>query len=46
MSKIVDLSYTLIKGSQPQINDQTLVISPKVKVASIVEDEFDSRNEQ
>ncbi len=44
MSKIVDLSYTLIKGSQPQINDQTLVISPKVKVASIVEDEFDSRN--
>ena len=44
MEDIVDGSYTLIKGEEPFINDKTLIISANVKVASIVEDEFDERN--
>lgn len=44
MQKIVDESYTLVMGSKPYIDENTLVISSCVKVASIVEDEFDERN--
>ena len=44
MQNIVAKSYTLIKGEAPQIDQQTLIIAPKVKVASIVEDEFDQRD--
>lgn len=44
MAKIVDQSYTNVLGNIPMIDEKTLIISPKVKVASIVEDEFDSRN--
>lgn len=44
MQDIVDGSYTLIKGSAPYIDKDTLIISSKVKIASIVEDEFDERN--
>ena len=44
MQDIVDNSYTLIKGTPPYINNNTLVISSSAKVGSIVEDEFDERN--
>ena len=44
MEEIVDNSYTLIKGTHPYINEDTLVISSSAKVGSIVEDEFDDRN--
>ena len=44
MQKIVDNSYTLIKGTKPYINKDTLIICAKVRVASIVEDEFDVRD--
>jgi beta-N-acetylhexosaminidase len=44
MQDIVDNSYTLIKGTPPYINNNTLVISSSAKVGSIVEDEFDDRN--
>ncbi len=44
MQKIVDNSYTLIKGTKPYINKDTLIICAKVRVASIVEDEFDARD--
>ena len=44
MQDIVDNSYTNILGKNPSLDDNTLIISPKVKVASIVEDEFDERN--
>lgn len=44
MQEIVDGSYTLIKGEKPRIDDKTLIISSNVRVASIVEDEFDERN--
>lgn len=44
MQRIVDGSYTLIMGSKPYIDENTLVISSCVKVASIVEDEFEERN--
>ena len=44
MQKIVENSYTLIKGEAPILDDKTLIIAPKVKVASIVEDEFDKRD--
>ena len=44
MEVIVDNSYTLIKGVAPKLTDNTLIISSKVNVASIVEDEFDTRN--
>lgn len=44
MQEIVDGSFTLIKGQKPSINDDTLIISSNVRVASIVEDEFDERN--
>ena len=50
MQEIVDNSYTLIKGKDPNlidhlsINQNTLIISSNAKVASIVEDEFDERN--
>lgn len=44
MQEIVDNSYTLIKGTAPYINQNTLVIASNAKVASIVEDEFDERN--
>ena len=44
MQNIVDESYTLIKGKEPYITKNTLVISSNAKVASIVEDEFDDRN--
>lgn len=44
MQEIVDNSYTLIKGNEPYITSETLIISSNVVVASIVEDEFDERN--
>lgn len=44
MQEIVDNSYTLIKGNAPYVTDNTLIISSNVRVASIVEDEFDERN--
>lgn len=44
MQKIVEESYTLVSGTKPYISTNTLVISSNVKVASIVEDEFDDRN--
>ena len=44
MQSIVDNSYTLIKGNDPKIDADTLVISSNVRVASIAEDEFDERN--
>ena len=44
MEDIVDNSYTLIKGNAPVLTDKTLILSSKVNVASIVEDEFDTRN--
>ena len=44
MQKIVDESYTLIKGKEPYITKNSLIISSNAKVASIVEDEFDDRN--
>lgn len=44
MQKIVDESYTLLMGTKPYIDKNTLVISSCVKIASIVEDEFDERN--
>jgi len=44
MQEIVDQSYTLISGSIPVINENTLVLSPNAVVNSIVEDEFDERD--
>ena len=44
MEQIVDESYTLIKGDEPYINNNTLILSANAKIASIVEDEFDERN--
>lgn len=44
MKQIVNQSYTLIKGTKPHINDETLVIASNVRVSSIAEDEFDNRN--
>lgn len=44
MQKIVDNSYTLIKGTKPYINKDSLIVCAKVRVASIVEDEFDVRD--
>lgn len=44
MQNVVDNSYTLIYGNAPKLRDNTLIITPKVKVSSIVEDEFDTRN--
>ena len=44
MQQIVDNSYTLVKGEEPIIKDNTLVLSSTTKVASIVEDEFDDYN--
>ena len=44
MQEIVDNSYTCVLGNAPSLDNNTLIISPKVKVASIVEDEFDERD--
>ena len=44
MQDIVDCSYTLIKGKEPKLTPNTLIISSNAKIASIVEDEFDDRN--
>lgn len=44
MQEIVDNSYTLVKGTAPYIDENTLVIASNVMVASIAEDEFDERN--
>ena len=44
MESIVDESYTLILGEEPVLKEKSLIISADVKVASIVEDEFDTRN--
>ena len=44
MENIVDESYTLILGTEPVLKENSLIISAEVKVASIVEDEFDTRN--
>ena len=44
MQDIVDYSYTLIKGKEPSLTPNTLIISSNAKIASIVEDEFDDRN--
>lgn len=44
MEQIVDNSYTLIKGNAPVLTPNTLILSSRVNVASIVEDEFDTRN--
>ena len=44
MQDIVDSSYTLIKGKEPSLTPNTLIISSNAKIASIVEDEFDDRN--
>ena len=44
MQKIVDESFTLIKGKAPYLTDKTLILSSNAKIASIVEDEFDDRN--
>ena len=44
MQEIVDNSYTCVLGNAPYLDNNTLIISPKVKVASIVEDEFDERD--
>ena len=44
MEKIVNESYTLVKGKAPYINDNTLIISCNAMIGSIVEDEFDERN--
>lgn len=44
MQDIVDESYTLINGTKPYLDKNTLVLAPKALVSSIVEDEFDSRN--
>ena len=44
MEEIVDNSYTLINGAAPTLTPNTLILSSKVNVASIVEDEFDTRN--
>ena len=44
MQQIVDESYTLVMGKAPFINNDTIVLAPEVSVASIVEDEFESRD--
>lgn len=44
MTKIVDSSYTLLKGEAPRVSEDTLIISPKAIVSSIVEDEFNQRD--
>ena len=44
MQKIVDESYTLVLGKEPQLSNKTLIISSNAKIGSIVEDEFDERN--
>ena len=44
MQQIVDESFTLIKGSTPVLTPNTVILAPEVKVASIVEDEFEERN--
>lgn len=44
MQSIVDNSFTLINGKAPCLTPDTLIVSSKVTVASIAEDEFDERN--
>lgn len=44
MEDIVDNSYTLISGTEPVLDEDTLIISCNANVSSIVEDEFDTRN--
>jgi beta-N-acetylhexosaminidase len=44
MQEIVDQSFTLIKGKEPNMTSNTLIISSNAKVASIVEDEFGDSN--
>ena len=44
MEEIVEKSYTLVKGKEPLLTDDTLILSPKALISSIVEDEFDKRD--
>ena len=44
MEDIVYSSYTNILGTKPYLDKDTLVFTPRAVVATIAEDEFDSRN--
>lgn len=43
-STIVDNSLTLVLGKNAKLYDDSLILTPKAVVSSIVEDEFDDRN--
>lgn len=44
MEEIVENSYTLVSGKKPTLSNNTLILSPKAMVSSIVEDEFNRRD--
>lgn len=44
MEEIVENSYTLVSGERPSLSNNTLILSPKAMVSSIVEDEFNRRD--